>query len=442
MPTLQTKRRCPYCGSSIQLGDCTIVATGFDSEYLSSEDFDVAEIELPSGTVPTDFLPKTKWPVIAPAAKSARVLEPAGGVPEGGSKVERLFRRPEEPMVEEDAELPPLLSAGVLREDLPARACPRCQFPLPQSIDFRPAVVVGIVGVNRVGKTHLLAAIMTEAYRRRGLASIGCTEFVPDENTSSRFTEDYFLPLFRRQEILDATNPEDEEVRFRPLVFDVTLPDTPPFTLVLHDVAGEVFGSQRKREHLAAYLKAARGLIFVVDPRDIDDLRDRLEDWIVESNELGSWDQGALLAACVKPGGILDRSVIPPGASKAPTPPPVAVTISKADLLPRACPQRMDFLVPAPPEESRAAFEERVRRSSAEVEAFLERHRAYNILGPARDYQARMKASPDPAAGRVTYHAVSALGATPDEDEQLADRVRPLNCLDPLATVLLQIAGS
>jgi hypothetical protein len=424
-PTLATVRRCPYCGSSIELGACPIVATNFENfEFLTAEDFDLDEIKLPSKTVPLRFLPKTNWPVVAEPPRE-RPPEPVSERPRR-SKLEEAFGSVTATVSLDEVELPPLIGHGAFREDVPARACSECEFPLPQSIDLRPALVVAVVGVNRVGKTHLLAASLTEAYRRRGLATIGCSEFVPDDSTSRRFLEDYFVPLFRHGQVLDATPPEDQEVRFRPLVFDVTLPDTPPFALVMHDIAGEVLGDHRKREQLATYLRGARGIIFVVDPRDIDDLRDGLPDWILESNELGSWDQGALLAACVKPGGILDGRA----------PPPVAVTIAKSDLLPMACSESFGFLSPAPTPETRAEFDARIHRSSQEVEEFLERHGAHNILGPAREHNQRLRASGN---SRVTYHAVSALGSAPDIDEQLTDKVRPINCLDPLAVILAQI---
>ena len=333
--------------------------------------------------------------------------------------------------VTSDARLPSLTDEQLAREDVPARACPDCEFPLPQSIDQRPAVVVAVVGINRVGKTHLLAASLAQAFRRRGLAPIGCTEFVPDDSTSSRFMEDYFIPLFRRGEVLDATPPEDVDVRFRPLVFDVTV-DGVAFSLVLHDVAGEVLGDHRRRAYVASYLRAARGMIFVVDPRDVDDLRDGLPDWILDSHELGGWDQGALLAACIKPDGVFaDRRAIP-----------IAVTVAKADLLEAAVQEPLPFLQRAPVDEQPEAFVERIRTSSRQVEAFLERHGAHNILGPSREYRERLQRTADGGSASVTFHAVSALGSAPDMDDQLTEKVQPINCVDPLAAILAQIVAA
>lgn len=423
-PRLTTRRRCPYCGNSIELGNCPTVATSVDRALLDPEYFEKSDIELPSGTKPLDFLPRTNWPVVA---RSPRELIGAQAEANASqmSTVERAFTNPAKAT---DGPLPPLFGDGVFREDVPARACYLCEFPLPQGIDRRPALVVGVVGVNRVGKTHLIAASLTQAFRNGGLAKIGCSEFNPDDATNRRFREDYFVPLFREGRILAATNAEDRTVRFNPLTFDVTLPWAPPFTLVIHDISGEVLGDRHAREEQATYLRAARGIIFMVDPRDIDSLRDGFPDWVLENNEMTGADQGALLAACLSPGGILDGR----------TPPPLALTIAKADLLPTVCSESLEFLTPAPRHETSEDFYERITTTSKQVEDFLDRHDAHNVITPARQHDERLRATSNGTRRRVTYHAVSALGSNPDVNEQLTAKVAPVNCLDPLAAILMQ----
>jgi len=302
-----------------------------------------------------------------------------------------------------------------------------CEFPLPLSIDQRPAVVVAVVGVNRVGKTHLLATSLAEASRREGLAVIGCTEFVPDESTGKLFLDEYYNRLFRQEQTLDRTQAEDEERRFQPLVFNITLAGREPFSLVMHDIAGEVLGDHHKRARGATYLHGAKGIIFLVDPRDIDDLRDGVTAQMPEEEEDLGWDQGTLLSACLRFDGLLDqsRSV------------PVAVAIAKADLLADATGETLPFLTRAPAMESEGEFYERIRTYSAAVRDFLERHSAHNILGPAREYERRLKSTGGEAG--LTYHAFSALGCPPGAGSRVCGKVQPINCLDPLAAVLAQI---
>lgn len=422
MATFATKRRCPYCSTEIELGDCPVVATSFSGvEFRDMADFELDDVELPSGQRPLRLMPKTGWPVIAEAPRTEREA-----AVERRRRRRSSFERAFAGLAEGNGRLRPLNDGELPREDLPARACPACEFPLPQAIDHRPAVVIAVVGVNRVGKTHLLASSLAEAYRRHGLGPIGCTEFVPDDSTGKRFLEDYYNPLFRHNAILDKTQVEADQERFEPLVFNVTLPGCEPFSLVMHDVAGEVLGDERMRARAATYLYGADGIIFVVDPRDIDDLRDDIPGDMVPEEELG-WDQGTLLSACLRADGLLDRV----------EPVPVAVAIAKADLLPYACGEPLPFLERAPADESEHDFYARIRTSSRQVEDFLDRYRAHNILGPAREYQRRLREHGDRAA--LTFHAFSALGRPPREIEAGNAKVEPINCLDPLAAILAHV---
>lgn len=422
-PTHATHRLCPYCGASVKLSECPIVATNYDeAEFRSAEELHAEEIELPSGRTPLRLLPKTSWPVVA-EAPTLRGVEDLAEANATASRLEQAFEVFRD--TDRGAHLRPILEEeGVAQEDLPARACTNCEFPLPSTIDVRPAVVVAVVGVNRVGKTHLVATSLTQAYRKDGLKMIGCTEFAPDERTGSRFMQEYFTPLYRRGEILDATWAEDDEIRFKPLVFNVTLEGLEPFSLIIHDVAGEVLGDERKRAVGATYLRAARGVIFVIDPRDIDSLRTALPVSVLENNELG-WDQSALLSACLRDDGFLAHR----------QPVPVAVTLAKSDLLPQAVSEELPFLARAQPDERMEDFVKRVRDSSRQVADFLDRQGAHNLLGPAREYERRI----DSSRAGVTFHAVSALGKAPDSEERLTGEVEPINCLDPLAAVLAQL---
>lgn len=428
MATLSTRRHCPYCASEIELGDCPIVATSIKSEFqdMGSElahplGEDLSATELHSGRAPLRLLAKTNWPVLKEAPRDARAE--AIGRRRGQSGIEQAFA---------DltgrggggGDLPPV-HEDVGREDLPARACPECDFPLPESIDERPAVVVAVIGVNRVGKTHMLASSLAQAYRERGLAAIGCTEFVPDESTGERFLASYYNPLFRRGEVLTRTQT-NEEARFLPLVFNVTLDGVTPFSLVLHDVAGELLAKRDVRARAGGFLHGAKGVVFVIDPRDIDDLRDGVEPLMAGEEDLG-WDQGTLLAACLGRGGMLDGD----------RPVPVAVAIAKADLLPQASGESLPFLDRRSPAESEEELYARIRTTSRQVEDFLDAHNAHNILGPARDYRERLHQAGGEAS--VTFHAISALGCHPDEVAAMGGKVQPINCLDPLAAILSQV---
>ena len=121
---------------------------------------------------------------------------------------------------------------------------------------------------------------------------------------------------------------------------------------------------------------------------------------------------------------------------------PVAVTVAKADLLAQAYGPDLPFLTAGDPAaETLDDLFQRVRRSSRQVREFLEQCGAHNLLNAAQEYAARCASERNghrPVG--VTYHAVSAIGSQPDEDDlRLARKANPWNCTDPLAAVIGQI---
>jgi hypothetical protein len=120
---------------------------------------------------------------------------------------------------------------------------------------------------------------------------------------------------------------------------------------------------------------------------------------------------------------------------------PIAIAIGKSDLLPMATGKKLPFLSPAPAQEEPSSFVERIKATSRQVADFLEEQQAFDILDPAKEY-GKDHTQPRNGNGHVTFHAFSALGSAPDTSENLSQDVKPLNCIDPLATVLAQVQMS
>lgn len=410
----KTRRRCPYCSEEIELGQCPIVATSIEG-LGGLEGVDVSgldEVSLPSKTVPLRRLEKTKWPVLA---------EPPNETAGRRSRERSLIGR----ALGDDGGVIERLDSGKLpREDVPARACPACENPLPPSIDTRETAVIAVVGVNRVGKTYLLATSLLEALRHGGLDKrLGCTEFFADDRTNANFLKNYVTRL-RNGTVFEKTQIEGGKERAQPLVFNISLSECEPFSLAIHDVAGEVLGDHKQRAQSATYLHGARGIVFVVDPRDIDELRTKIPPSLIEGEEELAWDQGSLLSVCLSDDGLLAGA----------PPIPVVIAIAKADLIPPATGESHAFLRPAPRDEAPGAFHARIRTNSSEVEGFLERFGALHILRPAREYRRRLEAKGSSAS--ITFQAFSALGKPAGLLESAGSEAQPVNCVDPLATIL------
>lgn len=390
MPSLTTKRTCPYCGSRIELGRCPIVATNVETATLG--EFDRSLVEIPSGAKPVGWA--GRWPVLAEPPSPKRSERP--------SRFKEMLSSP--------ASLPRVTQLA-RAEDLPARVCPDCDTPLPVDLDEREAFIIAVVGINRAGKTHFIASTLREAARRDALVSLGCEEFVPDEETGNRYQRDYFTPLFRRRELLEATDIE-EDVMHRPLSYRVTFENQEPSVLLLHDVAGEALADRRLRARVAPFLRRADGVIFLIDPTEIDLVRELLPGEFLE--DYADYDQAHLLSACVAEMRQLRGSADVP----------FAVTLSKSDLLVRAMGRDFRFAKNRPGNDLPIAdVIKDLADVSAEVEDLLEELEASDLLAAARQLD------------NNTFCAISALGHAP-EVGQLTEPVSPVRCIDPLLAVI------
>lgn len=420
---------CPFCGTSIILGECVIVATETDSpsggpvavgisdlfEGISSEDdgsgASTSE-ERPqprSGAPVSDWAgPNEEWPIIH-AAPLSEVTD------SHRSRWSRLTSGiPELPTADE---LGPV-------EDLPARLCPYCETPLPADVDDRELLTIAVVGVKGATKTHYLASMLHTAYHDQALyESIGCTEFAPDEQTATRFHENYYLKLFadggKEYEETPQDGPGAEKVRFRPLAFRATFRDGIRRTLLFHDVAGEVYTNRAKRNRMAPFVRRADGVIFLIDPSWMPRVTQYLEHHHGIRVPPAPSNQADLMTAVTEEmGRTRDLSTVP-----------TAVVISKSDLIAGAL--GGTFLFDKDPPSERDAWMSDMNGVSDEVEYLL----GNELRTP--DLLAAIRRLP-----HATYHAVAPLGVQPKGQPLTLNEIRPRRCLDPLVSILNRITDS
>jgi hypothetical protein len=409
MTKLAQRRTCPYCRRVFNLGSCKIIGTNVDRSRdrghagprhgVETEDKPPAmpDSPLPSGTQVTKWF--GDYPIIAEAPSD---IAPS-------SKFDRLRRW----MGHE--ELVPLHDVG-RTEDLPARACPECKRALPSDIDERDFLTIAVIGTSQAGKTHYLASLIRDAYRRQGLADYGYTEFVPDEITAYRYEREYYAPLFDDHRALGGTNPQLPE-QFHPLSFRVTPKGCQSFGLLMYDVSGEILTNRRLRAELAPFVQHAAGAIFLVDPYWLPRMRD-----MSTARRSQGHNQADLLAACIE-------QMTPQGRRDV----PFAIALSKSDVVSAMMDGHRPVFADDAPTDPTAWAEDR-NLVDEEVRRFLVAAEAYDLLAVAGRLD------------RVSFHAVSPLGRTPDEHDTVSPS--PVRCLDPLVTILgdliptLQSAGS
>jgi hypothetical protein len=323
--------------------------------------------------------------------------------------------RPQPSGYDQEPPLKPLTDfpAGLLAR----RVChfPDCGQLLPPDLDERQAHILSVVGLNAAGKTYYLATALTEATNGSGLDAAGFLEFEPDEETAQRFFTDYYSEVYRDNRLLLPTR-ERSGAHQESLNFRTRIDGGRPMLVMTHDVAGETLMNFAKRAQDASFLRRSSAVIFLVDPLEFDAVREHAHDQ-VQGRTIHQRD---LLAATLR------ELEFAPGRRQV----PVAVVISKADLLEPFLPDGFPLLGPAP--RRRGQTEEDwladLKQTSAVVrEVLLE-------LGQGRLVRAAE------SFGDVSFHAVSALGGRPAPGGPI--RPNPRRVLDPLALVLWRLSNA
>ncbi len=161
------------------------------------------------------------------------------------------------------------------------RLCPYCHFELSYDAGFIDDHVIAIIGGRNTGKGHYLATLVHRLENESGALFNFSLRMLGDE-TRRRFEEDYRTPLFRRRTLIQPTQSATVDRRVRlPMVFRLTLKHRQgkrlrAANLSFFDSAGEDMASLDTLSREARYICHAAGLIFLLDPLQIDAVRQRL----------------------------------------------------------------------------------------------------------------------------------------------------------------------
>lgn len=437
MARLRDKRDCPYCGKSIVLGECPIVATnlrtpeafGSKSRSGSSQQWEFARRKFGDGAENEDGFREESFDD-DPDGEFDGSLEPVSGAPILCDEDDRPIWIGSFPLI---AEAPVTGGKGIVGrsadgmkklpavtelaepEDLPQRSCTECSNALPPDLDDRRLFTIAVLGTSGAGKSHYLASALEAAYRQQKLEAAGCLEFAPDESTARRFHQDYYAPLFRKHTPLGPTQ-RDEQVRLRPLVFRIKFPNGPDSSILFHDVDGEALQSRAIRNRVAPFVRRADAVIFLIDPDWVEEIQDRLPDRSEHRLRDPGFSQGTLLAACLDEMAESGRNL---------STIPFAISISKSDLVTTALKREFRFASVAP--ENPDGWLADMDAVEKEVQELLVELGMKDLLAAARRIPER------------SFHAVAAIGHTPIGDSIDRASFRPMRCLDPLAMVLTRL---
>jgi len=158
------------------------------------------------------------------------------------------------------------------------RLCPHCHNDLPFTVDTTESHIIAILGAKAVGKTNYIAVLINELRKLGGDFEFTLLDL--NDHTTTTYKRDFYDPLFRNKQVVGMTQQEGDK---RPLMYRLKfsgkndiLNRTKCLTLVFFDTAGENLNEEASIAIRNRYLTHASGLLLLVDPLQVEGVRDRL----------------------------------------------------------------------------------------------------------------------------------------------------------------------
>ncbi len=222
---------------------------------------------------------------------------------------------------------------GAHGKPLIRKLCPRHEHSprdLPFSAGRQESLLIGLIGARSSGKTHYIASLINRLEKDTG-EDFSASLMHSTDDTPDRYRREFEKPLFGERKQLQKTIAAQPS----PLIYDLTFDGAlwgeernRAVTLTLYDTAGENLSHARSIEQFVQYIRVASGIIFLVDPLQIDTVRQSVPSTV----PLPAFDEGnvpnQILGGVIKVmegGGVLSKG----GALDI----PMAVVMTKCDVL-------------------------------------------------------------------------------------------------------------
>ncbi|MGE0129080.1 MAG: hypothetical protein AB7U82_13460 [Blastocatellales bacterium] len=318
---------------------------------------------------------------------------------------------------------PPQPPTNAQGQRLTRKLCPRCEQELPVTAGAQESLVIGMIGAKFSGKSHYVASLIKQL-QERVCADMQAALIPMNEETLDRYQQEFYNPLFKNGLELPATAGAPP-----PLIYDLTLDGrlwgeerNRAITLALYDTAGENFDKADKVQQMVEYLRHASGIIFLVDPLQVPAVREAIPPSIALPNQ----DQAAA------PKDAISRVIVELEKGRvvteaAPLPTPVAVALTKCDVL------RDQELIAT----------NRLWSTEARHVGYFDQHLNEDTTGMMGEYVQRW--SPEVYSivrqrfSRHAFFGVSATGCSSDKQTRRYKYISPWRVEDPLLWLLAEL---
>lgn len=323
--------------------------------------------------------------------------------------------------------VPHTVDCDVCKRQSRTRLCPGCHFELSHDVGQIDQRVIAIIGGSNTGKSHYIAALIHHLQHKVGENFQFSVSMVGD-GTRERWNRDFYTPLFQKGSVLTGTQRSTSDATVKnPLMFRLTLKQgghIRALNISFFDTAGEDM-SKLKVDELtteARYICNADGLIVLLDPLQIESVRQRL---LAQNPDLDV----PVPDNMARPEFIVERLrelfegyYHLSGSKKIPI--PVAFTFSKVDTLwPLVAP---DSALHHPGEHFGVVDMPDVQSVSTEIGGYMQSWISSSFYN---DIQYKF--------AKFHFFGISSLGKPPDKDRHI-DVVEPLRVEDPFLWLLYQ----
>lgn len=303
------------------------------------------------------------------------------------------------------------------------RICPKCHFELSHDVGQIDQRIIAIIGGSNTGKSHYIAALITRLQHEVG-ANFHFSVSMLGDGTRDRWLNDFYRPLFENKTVLQPTLRGSVDSRVKnPLIFRLTLSQgnhIRALNLSFFDTAGEdmAFLAVDTLSIEARYITQADGIIVLLDPLQIDSVRQQLPTVNIPRPDPKA--QPEFIVSRLRE--LFERRRNLPPSKKVPT--PIAFTISKIDTLkPIIAP---DSALLRSSEHFGCLDLDDVQSVSTEIGAYLK-----TWINPGFYEDINLKFA------HYNFFGVSSLGVQPDSQNRLTE-VSPRRVEDPFLWILQQ----
>ncbi len=172
------------------------------------------------------------------------------------------------------------------------RLCPSCHNVLPPNIHENEDMIISIVGTRDSGKSHYIGVLIDELQRHICPKIFGAGFMETDKDVREHYVKTYYYPLYSLNQPLDLTNPNEKQ---KPLIYELQLgqgkKNYKTLTFIFYDTAGENYDDLMTMSTLNKYICKSAGIIFLVDPTQVEEVRDRMDEDKMKSASTISWDE-------------------------------------------------------------------------------------------------------------------------------------------------------